>query len=280
MRDKPQSAHWSYDGLPYLARRLIQRGTVFDLSHDLAAGMPMHPMHPPFAFTLMQRHGDLYRDHGYSFANELIVLSGHHGTHIDAVGHISKSDRLHDDVNAMSTQQGRDGLKQYGVEELPPVFCRGVLLDVAGFRGLDVLPAGSAISASELRSTAEHQQVRVEPGDTVLIRTGWSRHWSEPGTFVGVNTGQPGPDEGAAIWLAEQGVRMTGSDTMVYEVLRPGQNEMPVHLALIYERAIPILEMLQLDDLAAARAWEFLFVVLPLRIRGATGSPVRPVALV
>lgn len=278
-RAEPRSADARTE-LAALLPRLVRRGNIYDLAHDLAAGMPSHPYHPPYAFSLAQRHGDLYREDGYSFANETIVLCGHHGTHIDAIGHVSRQDALYGGVSALATQRGRAGLTALGAEELPPFICRGILLDVARNRGVDEVAPAAAIGAEELASVAATQRSEIRPGDVVLIRTGWARRWQEATRFLSLDEGQPGPDREAAVWLADLGVRLTGSDTMVYEVLRPNQNAMPVHLVLLRDRGIPIMEMLQLEHLAAARQYEFLFIALPLKIRGATGSPLRPIALV
>ena len=111
---------------------------------------------------------------------------------------------------------------------------------------------------------------------------GWSRHWSDPATFVGLERGAPGPDESAARWLAERRVALTGGETVAYEQIPPGQGHalLPVHVLLLVEHGIPIVEMLNLERLATDGVHEFLFVLAPLKIVGATGSPVRPLAVV
>jgi kynurenine formamidase len=227
----------------------------------------------------MQRHGDLHRADGYSFANEVMVMSGHHGTHIDAIGHVSQHGKLHGGIDALEAQRGRAGLQSLSVAELSPSICRGVLLDVAGYHGETHLPGGYAISVDELTDVAARQGVEVQAGDAVLIRTGWGTRWSDPGGFFDPNEGQPGPDESVAKWLVDHQVALSGSDTMVYEVLRRDQNAMPVHLALLFGAGVPIIEMLDLEQLAEHQVNEFLFIALPLRLQGATGSPIRAIAV-
>jgi kynurenine formamidase len=166
---------------------------------------------------------------------------------------------------------------------MPPFFTRGVLLDAAGHRGVDCLPAGSPVDATELEAIASSQGVTVERWDVVVIRTGYMRLWPDAERMAAHRT--PGPDISAARWLLERGVVATGSDTETYEVQPapdPGStgNPQPVHTLLLIESGIYVMESLDLEALAHEGLYEFLFVALPLKIRGATGSMVDPVAVV
>jgi len=262
-------------------RSLFAGATVYDLAHRLEANIPVSPNHPGFRMALVRRHGDYTRPDGGSAANELIVIGGHTGTHIDALCHVSHQGKLYGDLDAATVQRG-GRFTQLGVESIPVIVCRGVLLDVATMHGVDVLPAGYPITAADLAAASERQDTPVQAGDAVLVRTGWSRHWSDPATFLGQVSGVPGPDEGAARWLAERHVRVTGAETTAYEHIAPGagHSRLPVHRILLVESGILIIEMLDLESLARDHLYEFLFVVAPLKIAGATGSPVRPVAIV
>lgn len=122
----------------------------------------------------------------------------------------------------------------------------------------------------------------IAAGDAVLIRTGWPSHWNDAETFLGLVGSAPGPDLSAADWLIERGVRMTGAETIAYECLPPGRGHalLPVHKRLLVDAGIPIIEVLDLSALARDRISEFLFVLTPRRIVGATGTPVRPIAVV
>lgn len=261
------------------AADLFSRGTVIDLGRPMYAAMPQWPGHPPYTFGLMRRHGDTTRPGGFSSANELVVTSGHSGTHLDGLGHVSCNGRLYGNRDAMETQQGGRGLQDLGMETVAPIVCRGVLLDVARHLGHDILPATYQISTSELVATAQDEGITVAAGDAVLVRTGWGRLWDDASAYVGVNTGTPGPGEEAGTWLAEQGIRLAGTDTITFEAQTPGNCPLPVHVILLAQHGIHILENMALEELAAASVWAFSFICLPLKLVGATGSPVRPIAI-
>jgi kynurenine formamidase len=255
-------------------------GRVYDLGHPLEPNMPVSPNHPGFRMALLRRHGDMVRADGGSAANEMIMLGGHTGTHLDALAHVSHDGRLYGGVDAATAQRG-GRFQQLGVETVEPIVCRGVLLDVAGFRGVESLPPGEPIGADELRRVAQAEGVELPRGGVVLVRSGWASHWGDPATYLGQASGVPGPDVSAAEWLAAAGLRATGHDSMAYEHLPPGAGHalLPVHRVLLVEHGVHIVENVDMQQLAADRVYEFLFVCLPLQFVGATGSPVRPIAI-
>lgn len=259
---------------------LLQKSTVVDLAHPLHQGMPASPNHPSFQLALMRRHGDMVREGGGSAANELIVTGGHVGTHIDALAHVSQDGLLHGGVEAAALQS-QHGFSDLGVDRIAPILCRGVLLDVAALHGVDALEPGYEVTVEDLEEAARQAGVEVRAGDAVLVRTGWSTHWSTPDLFVGSRDGAPGPGEGAARWLADRGIRLTGAETIAYEVIRPGRGhaQLPVHRVLLVDSGIYIIEVMDLAALANTAVHEFAFVAAPLRLQGATGSPLRPLAL-
>jgi kynurenine formamidase len=265
--------------------RLLEAAAVprhmYDLAQPMSNGMASSPNHPGFRMALLRRHGDMIREDGGSAANELIVTGGHVGTHVDALAHVSHRGLLHGDVDAAEAQIG-GRFSHHGIDEMEPVVGRGVLLDVAGHREVEVLPAGHGISASELAETAAREGVEVRERDVVLVRSGWGRHFPDAERFVGAASGVPGPTEDAARWLVDRRVRATGGDTIAYEQIPPGAGHrvLPVHRLLLVEHGIHIIEVMNLESLAEARAYEFLFILAPLRIVGGTGSPVRPLAIV
>lgn len=254
---------------------------VFDLAQPLAAETPHSPNHPAFRMSLMRRHGDMVREDGSSAANELLVTGGHTGTHVDALAHVSYRGELHGGVSAEDAQRG-GRFKSHGIDTMPLIVCRGVLLDVAGLHGADVLPGGYGVTEKDLSTAAQKAEVDVRPGDVALIHSGWSRNFGSPDVFLGHDTGVPGPTEGAARWLANRGIRATGAETIAYEQIKPevGHSLLPVHRLLLVERGIHIIEVMNLAELAQAGVKEFLFVVASLKIVGGTGSPVRPLAVV
>ncbi len=253
---------------------------VYDLAQPLHPRIPHSPNHPGFRFALIRRHGDMVRADGGSAANDLLVTGGHTGTHVDALAHVSHEGLLHGGVDAARVQ-GAQGFSSLGVDTLEPVVARGLLLDLPALHGVDRLAPEQPISADDLEAAAARAGVEVASGDVVLLRTGWAQLWDEPHAFLSHEHGVPGPTEDAARWLADRSIRLTGSDTTAYERITAalGHALLPVHRLLLVEHGIPIVEMLNLERLSAARVAEFTFVLAPLPIVGGTGSPVRPLAV-
>lgn len=243
---------------------------VYDLAQSYFVGMPHHPSHPPFLYSLVKQHGEFVGPIGNSSASDAIALGTHVGTHIDALCHFSCGGRLFGGDEAAAAQSYGGGVQRHSIDAVPPILRRGVLLDVAG---REPLPDDHVITPAEL---AAAQRAEIRPGDVVLIRTGWARWFADPKKFISEVRG-PGPAIEGARWLSAQGIFAAGSDTVAFE--RLPDPAMPVHVHLLVESGIHIIECLNLDELAAAGVAEFLFIALPLKIRGATGSPVRPVAV-
>lgn len=258
-------------------KRLITRGKVYDLGQPYFSGMPHHPNHPPFAFVLTKKHGDLMYPNEVSAANCLFTTGGHTGTHLDSRGHISHKGRVYGNLKAERVQSYGGGLKGVGIDATPPVVRRGILLDVAGVLGKRVLPNAFPIGRRELEAVAKKERVSLRPGDVVLVRTGWARYWKDPVKFVATEKGAPGVILDGAEWLAKHKISFTGSDTTAYEKMPA--HDLPVHVCLLTRNGIQLLEMLNLEALARDRVYEFLFVALPLKIIGGTASPVRPIAI-
>ncbi|MCY0949140.1 cyclase family protein [Streptomyces sp. H27-S2] len=259
---------------------------VIDLSQPMRRGMPQSPNHPPFRMLLERRHGDHVRADGGSAANELIVTGGHVGTHVDALAHVSQAGLLHGDVPAASVQS-HEGFSRHGIEEFPPYVGRAVFLDVAAVHGVPVLPAGYEITVADLEKARDAAGVDIEAGEALLLGTGWSRHWADARVFTGQEGGAPGPGPAAGAWIAERGVRVTGGETIAFEHVPPrrGHAELPVHRLLLVEAGIHIVETMRLTGLtepaglASRRRADFLLMLAPLPVVGATGSPVRPLAI-
>jgi kynurenine formamidase len=259
----------------------VQAGVrVFDLARPLAVGMPQSPNHPPFRHALARRHGDVVRADGGSAANDMIVTGTHVGTHLDALSHVSHCGELYGGLRADDVQRG-GRMSALGVETVPPMVGRAVLLDVPALVGVDVMPGGAEITVEHLEDSVARQGTPVGEGDIVFVRSGWGAHWDAGDAYVGRETGVPGVGEAGARWLAERGVRLAGADTIAFEQILPGAGHatLPAHRVLLVEHGVYIVEALVLDELAAARAYETTVVLAPLAITGATGAPVRPVAL-
>jgi kynurenine formamidase len=249
---------------------------LYDLGQPYFVGMPHHPVHPPFLFGLTKMHGDYVMPNGGSSASDALALGSHLGTHIDAFCHFSCGGKLHGGHD-VAVAQSYAGMKRHSVDTLSPILRRGVLLDIAAQQNAASLAADFEITPQHLEQAARGQNVEIRPADVVLLRTGWGAFFEDTARFESQMHG-PGPGEQAARWLSGKGIFAAGSDTINFELV-PSRN-MPVHVHLLVESGIHILECLNLEALATDRVWEFAFVASPLKIRGATGSPIRPFALV
>ncbi|MDI3342023.1 MAG: cyclase family protein [Sphaerobacter sp.] len=255
---------------------------VFDLEQPRTADMPIMPSHRPgYSYFLYRRHADTYPLEAgpRSSASGIIVCMEHSGTHIDALCHQADDLTLCGGVPVQEVE-GPNGFTRLAIEEVPPLVGRGVLLDVPRALGREELAPGYAITVADLERCCAAQGVEVRAGDVVLVRTGNARHWGDPERYL---TG-PGVAGAASAWLAARGVRAVGADNMAWDVIGPVDPEfgctLPGHLLLLARHGIYIIENLQLEELAAAAPAEFAFVCTPLKFVGATGSPVRPLALV
>jgi kynurenine formamidase len=272
---------------------LVRSGRMHRLARERFPRMPLWPGHPAFEVVAyrtpqgIRAAGDQPwgppNDACLGFMSELVMGTTHSGAHIDAHAHmtVGAEDRWHG--GSARTDLGDFGPLKGDATEIPPLWRRGVLYDVPGHRGLGSLPAAEPVGAEELEAIEAATGVAAGEGDVALVRTGYLAHWPDPSALA-AHRGA-GPDLSAARLLAERGVLAVGSDTETFEV-QPAPdrgtpaNPQPVHTLLLIERGIYILESLDLEGLARAGAREFLFVALPLAIRGATGSMLDPVAIV
>ncbi len=253
---------------------------VIDLSQPMRRGMPQSANHPPFQMSLVRRHGDMVRADGGSAANEIIVTGGHVGTHVDALAHVSQDGELYSGIKAAAVQSN-EGFAALGIDTFAPFVGRGVVLDIARLHGVETLPGGYQVTVEDLEAAEVQAGIEVRAGDAVLIGTGWSRLWNDGAAFIGQHTGVPGPGEEAARWLAARRITLTGAETIAYEHIAAGAGHslLPVHRVLLVEAGINIVETMRLAELMDSQASEFLMILSPLRLVGATGSPVRPLAL-
>ncbi len=254
---------------------------VVDLGRQLRVGMPQSPNHPQFWHTLPRRHGDMSRSDGGSAANDMITTGTHVGTHIDALSHVSHDGKMYGGVDAV--EAGRGGkYDELGVHTIAPMFRRGVLLDVPAHLGVDRCDPAYEITVADLEGTTERQGVQLEDGDVVLVRSGWGQLFEDGPPYLGKETGVPGVGEAGARWLAEHRPHAVGADTIAFERLAPrgGHGLLPAHRVLLVESGVYIIEALDLEALATRGRHVFTFVLVPLNIYGATGSPVRPLAVV
>ena len=279
--------------------RAVKKARLIDLSHTWDKHSPIASVNPTYSFALEATHANTrgtFGDGGQlSFTSEVMHWSGQHGApSIDAIGHIGRDGKLFGGLDAAAATSNPDGIGASGVganlaiDQFPTdlLVNRGVLLDVARMVQGDAspLPAVFEITAAHLEQAAKRQRVRLKKGDTVFIRTGWGPHFtSNPGLYSGASS--PGPGLNAAEFLIKHGARVVGNDTLTFEkrppiTFEPNFQVFPVHMRLITDSGIYIIENLNLEALAQAKAYEFVVVVPPLKILGGTGSAVRIFALV
>jgi len=252
----------------------IEKARVFDLEQLRYAGAPSHPAHAPGFNYFLHRHHARGAPEARTGASGIIVTPEHSGTHIDALAHQAENLTLHGGVHVDEGVQTSAGFRKLGIDTMAPLVARGVLLDIAGDKRLD---PEYAITPADLEKAA-HAEVRE--GDVVLIRTGYGALWSRPDEYLKA----AGISAGGSRWLVEHRVRAAGADNMAFDVMSSTPDPelrvtLPGHILLLVRAGIPIIENLNLEELAAAKVFEFLFVCLPLKMRGATGSPVRPIAI-
>jgi kynurenine formamidase len=203
---------------------------------------------------------------GVTGASDSISMSTHSGTHMDSLSHIALDRELFDGTRIDEPGvQEEDGVRLRTRENFSPIFSRGILLDFPRLLGVEHVPSDYVIRRPQLDQCLAAEGIDVRRGDTVLFRTGWDTLVEDPELYLGEVL--PGPSGDVARHLVELGVVSTGSDTMPFEAV-PGDIHMEVHY-----------EMLDLRELAAAEVYEFLFVAAPLRLRGGTGSPLNPLAV-
>ena len=259
---------------------LVRSGEVVSLAQPLSSKTP-GPKHRCGLQHFMNRDGGDYaaggrRPGGFQFSEDSVVMPLHIGTHIDALCHAWYDDELYNGF-AGNTIRSTTGAARLGVDKMPPIVTRGVLLDFVQLTGRPLAPTHS-ISRDELIEAAAAADVEPGRGDAVLIRTGWLE--SQSGVADVSFDEEPGIDVEAAMWLAQRDVALIGADNYAIEVLPfPQGHVFPVHQRLIRDYGVPLLEGLSLAGLAARRRSTFLLMASALPIVGATGSPLAPAAV-
>ena len=269
------------------AIRGIETGRLFDLSHVIETGAPRYePYMGPYVISSWATWRDgIRRRRALGATNdagtnlERIEMTTHVGTHIDALGHFTIGEEMYNGNNADEVVTDY-GLEKLGIENAPPMITRGICLDVSSFDGDAFLEVGRVVTRGDLERAVENARAMPEPGDVVVINTGWGRFYmTDNERYL---SGEPGIDEEAARWLTERGVTAIGCDNMGVEV-RPGVDErilMPVHQHCLVETGVYLVENLVLDALVRERVTSFCIFLLAVKFKGATGCPVRAVAMV
>lgn len=256
---------------------LVKTGKVYSLAYPIHANTPFATTTSPFSMRPNNRHTDRVVDSPFGEATEIVTMSTHTATHLEALCHVSEKlagqPMLYGDIPAAEAES-EVGFTQLGIEHCPPIMTRGILLDIPRSKGCQVLPDSYGVTSNDIEDCCHMAGVEIKAGDCVLIRTGFAQYRdAAQDRFVTVGAG---PTPATCRWLAEQGISLTGSDTMSFE-----QTPSPHlgHLELIRRRGISIIKQANLEEIAAAHLYEFLLIVLPLKLAGATASPVNPVAI-
>jgi kynurenine formamidase len=260
------------------AGQLIRNGTVYDLGLELNERIPQGApgAFTPFSLLTRATPEGTGQASPFQYSVETIVGTLHVSTHIDAFIHVQADNAIYggEPVASARTDQG---WSRFGIETVPPIVGRAVILDIAVLHQIPALPDGYEISVDDVTQALDQAGLRLEQGDIVLIRTGKVREfYSDPAAF---QQSQPGVGPAAAVWLHDQGMAVLGTDTTATEPIPFLDPSRTTHRAMLVERGVHLVENLFLDELSRDGVHEAFFVCLPLKITGATGSWVRPVAI-
>lgn len=262
------------------AAALVETGQIFNLAQPLSNTTPMARHRHGYAHFMDRDGGDYaaggQRPGGFQFSEDTILTPIHTGTHIDALCHAWYDDQLYNGFSGDSVRSTKGG-QRCGADKLSPLFTRGLLLDAAACHG-EIYKPGETIRLDVLKEALRRTGEEIEPGDVVLIRTGWLE--SHLGRKDVPLDSEPGIDVEGALWLAEKGAAVVGADNFAIEVIPFAEGTVfPVHQRLIRDYGMPLLEGLVLAPLAEAEASRFLFTAAPIPIVGGTGSPLAPIAV-
>jgi len=273
------------------ALQCMKKGVAYDLSFVLEHDIPVPSFHGQYFANTQHTLENAVDWHdralgkmrnGYSAQNLRLAISDHSGTHIDQLNHVGER-QANGDFLLYNGRRNADvissfGTTELGVEHTTPIISRGVLIDIAGDNGVDILPAGYAIQPDELDAALAKQGVAVEEGDAVLVNTGWGRDWKNPEKML---SGEPGLGKACAKWAVDKNIVSWGLDQFATDPV-PFEFEgeaLPMHIAMLTKAGIRLMENVNLQPLLEEGAFEFLTIAAPLKIRGATGSPIRLLAL-
>jgi len=270
------------------AVKLVRQGRTIDLGRVLDENIPKFPgrywhqtadVTPPF--TNLRRPDTVGKGWGKNQINWITEIQAgtfQVGTQLDSIGHIQIGDRFY---NGWTTKEIVEpwGLNRFGMETVPPIVTRGVLLDIAAYKQVERLPAGYVIRLTDVHGTLAKQDIKIRAGDAVLFHTGWGSLWDrDHAEFL---SGEPGPGMEVIQWLYENRIAITGADTWSYGPV-PGEDpERPflVPQTMYVKMGLFGLENLATETLADKRVYEFLFVLTHARTRGSTAAVIAPAAV-
>ena len=259
------------------AKNLITRGQTYQLGRLYEAGMPGFGTRH-FSLRIPKMFGPNGTNEMYYHDEIVSAEIGQVGTQFDGLGHIGIGDLFYNGNRERDFAKA-EGLTRLGVENVGAIVTRGVLIDIAAFKGRPMLDGGYEITRADVEGALKRQNVAIRSGDIVLLHTGWGALWMKDNARFIQNA--PGIGLDAAQYLVEHEIVMAGSDTWAVEVVPNPDASLafPVHQLFIPRNGIYIFENLATEELARDSAYEFAFMFAPLRLKGASGSPGNPLAI-
>jgi kynurenine formamidase len=267
------------------ALKIPEEGKVYRMSHTIYNGMADRLTHGPYFFDLLLRPYDngfteKYKNkYGPSLGR--IEMCDHTGTHMDALSHMAYNNKFYNNINVNDIITNT-GYKKLGIENAGPVITEGIMVDAAAANGTDVLEDGYPISEIEVKKFLKDNNIEINSGDAIFFHTGASKFFSDPKKYDKFYDSSAGISYGLAKYLNNMKVSITGSDTPSSEVVPPENTgtRLPVHQYLIAKAGIHIIDNLSLHRMAKDNVYKFLFICSPIPFKGATASPVSPVAII
>jgi kynurenine formamidase len=259
------------------AAKLIKSGEAIELAHVLGPQMAFFGTR---RFDVHAKRTFMNPQTNKRGSNEELIVTelGQVGTQFDGFPHQTIGDKWYN-CATVSENATRSGFTKYGIHTVGQLFTRGVMIDVAGYKGVEMLPDTYEITVEDIEGALKKQNTNLEPGDAVLIHTGWGKLYGKDNPRY-VKT-CPGIGVKAAEWLIAKDPMLLGADNWPVET-SPGPDKeitLPVHQIALVVNGVHLLENMKLEDLAAKQVYEFAFVMQPLKIQGGTGSTVSPVAI-
>jgi kynurenine formamidase len=280
--------HLSPEGSASILAR-VDGSKSYDLSIDYFVGMPSFQAAGDPSYQLFMSHtpsgtvvdnmngaGEAGNRH-VCYSGDVVFMYTHTGTHIDSLSHFGVDGHIY---NGFSVEDnlGSRGWTKGGAEVIPPIITRGVLLDVAKSHQVECLPDSYAITIEDCQKVLDDAGITLQAGDVAMVRTGRMGFWPDGSKVLG---NPPGLSLEAAKWLTAQGISAIAADQECVEV-GPSQHEdnwLPGHCHFLAEAGVPMIELVNLEDLSRDDVNEFCLIAAPIRLRGASGAPLRPIAL-
>jgi kynurenine formamidase len=263
------------------ASKLVTRGKAYRLGIETNKDTPAYPPRT-FSITVVQpgqSAGATLGPTKSTYNDDIITGWVGVGSQIDGLGHIGV-DNLYFNCNKAPDFAMADGLKKLGVENVPAVATRGVLLDMAGYFNTEIVKEGTPFNRAEIEGAMKRQGIKsIEKGDVVLFYTGWLKLLGKDNKRFG--SAAPGLGREGAKYLASLGVAMVGADTWSMEVI-PFEKDagvFEVHQILLPLNGIHVLENMNTEEMVRDQAWEFLFTLGPARITGGVQAIINPIAI-